>query len=158
MRPDSRLARTVQKVAGSDAFAKVAPKVVPPLDRAVHKFTGGRVLLAQAMLPSVMLTSTGARSGKPRRTPLATVVDGDAWYLVGSNFGGDAHPAWSYNLLAHPEATIDWHGEEVPVRAELLTSEEKAEVWPELTAVWPPFDRYVERSGRDLRVFRLRRH
>ena len=147
--------RTVQKVAASDGFARFAPTVIPPLDRAVSKLTRGRVMLSQWMVPPIVLTTTGARSGEPRRTPLATIpLDGDL-YVVASNFGNERHPAWSYNLIAHPEATVTMHGSDRRVRTTLLSAEEKEAAWPRMVEVWPPYDRYVERSGRDLRVFRL---
>jgi deazaflavin-dependent oxidoreductase (nitroreductase family) len=147
--------RTVQKVAASDGFARFAPTVIPPLDRAVSKLTRGRVMLSQWMVPSIVLTTTGARSGEPRRTPLATIpLDGDL-YVVGSNFGTERHPAWSYNLIADPTASVTYEGRERQVSATLLDAESKQAVWPRLVEVWPLYDRYVERSGRDLRVFRL---
>jgi hypothetical protein len=56
-----------------------------------------------------------------------------------------------------PPAHMSFDGEESDVVAHLLSDEEKAEVWPKLLAMWPTYDRYVERSGRNLRVFRLER-
>jgi deazaflavin-dependent oxidoreductase (nitroreductase family) len=147
----------VQRVAGSPWFLKVGPKVAPPLDRAVHRLTGGRYTVSQFMLPVVMLTTTGARSGLPRPVPLATVPVGDDLVVVGSNFGQKHHPAWSGNLIAHPQAHVSIGGREYDVDAELLDEDGVAEVWPRLTAVWPLFDRYAETAGRTLRVFRLRR-
>ena len=58
--------RVVQKVSSTLGFAKVAPHVIPALDRAVHRLTRGRVLLSAQLLPGVILTSTGARSGQPQ--------------------------------------------------------------------------------------------
>lgn len=147
--------RTVQKIAASDRFARLAPKVIPPLDRAVSKLTSGRVMLSQWIVPSIVLTSTGARSGEQRRTPLATIPLDDDLYVVASNFGGENHPAWSYNLIANPEVTVTMDGEDRPMTATLLDPEQKEQVWPRLVEVWPPYDRYVERSSRNLRVFRL---
>ena len=147
--------RITQKVAGSEGFLRVAPKVVPRLDRAVHRLTRGRVALSQAVVPSLVLHTTGAKSGLPRETPLACLPEGDGWYVVGSNFGQASHPAWTANLLAHPDAAVTVRGKRTEVRARLLDDDEKAEVWPRLVAVWPNYDRYVERSGRNLRVFRL---
>ncbi|MCP4435021.1 MAG: nitroreductase family deazaflavin-dependent oxidoreductase [Actinomycetia bacterium] len=147
--------RAVQKVASSDRFARVAPKVVPPIDRFVSKATKGRIMLSQWVVPSIVLTSTGAKSGQQRRSPLAAVLLRGDIYVVASNFGGEHHPAWSYNLIANPDAMVTMRARDRKVKAHLLTHEQKAEVWPELTKAWPPYDRYVERSGRDLRVFRL---
>ena len=149
------LKNVAHKLAASDLFAKIAPKVVPPADRFVHKISGGRILLGEMLMPSLLLTSTGAKSGQLRESPLATIPYRGNTLVIGSNWGGKKHPAWSYNLIANPDASISLHGKEIDVRAELLTSDEKAVAWPEIVSTWPPFDKYVERSGRDLRVFRL---
>ncbi|WP_030849613.1 nitroreductase family deazaflavin-dependent oxidoreductase [Streptomyces sp. NRRL S-475] len=152
-----RGARVVQKVSSTRGFARVAPHVVPALDRAVHRLTRGRVLLSAQLLPGVVLTSTGARSGLPRRTPLACMPEdaGRCWILVGSNFGRPGHPAWSHNLLAHPDAEISWKGRDVPVTARLLAGEERAAVWQALLRFWPPYAAYQARVEREIRVFRL---
>ncbi|MFF4689462.1 nitroreductase family deazaflavin-dependent oxidoreductase [Streptomyces sp. NPDC001307] len=149
--------RMVQKVSSTRGFAKVAPHVIPALDRAVHRLTGGRYLLSTQMLPGVILTSTGARSGLPRRTPLACMPEGDgtSWLLVGSNFGRPGHPAWSHNLLAHPDAVISWKGRDVPVTARLLTGQERARAWTALLEFWPPYATYQARVTREIRLFRI---
>lgn len=147
--------RTVRRVATSAAFRRVGPKVVPPVDRVLHRLSGGRVVLSRALVPSLVLTTTGRRSGLARETPLACMPDGDGWLVVGSNFGREAHPAWTANLLAHPDATVSVGGRDVPVRATLLSEPEKAAAWPRLVATWPAYDDYARTSRRDLRVFRL---
>jgi len=153
---DGLLSRSVRKVATASWFRKVAPKVLPPLDRGVHHLTRGRVALAQLIVPSMVLTTTGRRSGLDRETPLACVPDGErAWYVVGSNFGQEKHPAWTSNLMAESRAKVAYAKSTYDVTATLLSDEEKAEVWPTLISVWPAFDDYVEASGRSLRVFRL---
>jgi deazaflavin-dependent oxidoreductase (nitroreductase family) len=154
--PGSAVGRVVQRVAGSGPFRRVAPSVLPPLDRFVNRISGGRIHLSAGMLPSLLLTTTGAKSGELREAPLACLPQDDGSFLVvGSNFGREKHPAWSGNLIKTPEATVLYQRRTFPVTAHLLTDEEKAEVWPELTRAWPTFDRYVEVSGRNLRVFRL---
>jgi deazaflavin-dependent oxidoreductase (nitroreductase family) len=147
----------VQKVSSTRGFAKVAPHVIPALDRAVHRLTGGRYLLSTQMLPGVILTTTGARSGLPRRTPLACMPedDGTSWLLVGSNFGRPGHPAWSHNLLAHPDAVISWKGRDVSVTARLLTGQERARAWTALLEFWPPYATYQARVTREIRLFRI---
>ncbi|WP_433451009.1 nitroreductase family deazaflavin-dependent oxidoreductase [Streptomyces sp. CA-142005] len=149
--------RMVRKVSSTRGFAKVAPHVIPALDRAVHRLTGGRYLLSTRMLPGVILITTGARSGLPRRTPLACMPedDGTSWLLVGSNFGRPGHPAWSHNLLAHPEAVISWKGRDVPVTARLLTGQERARAWTALLEFWPPYATYQARVTREIRLFRI---
>jgi len=148
--------RVTQRVAASGAFRAVGPKVVPPVDRLLSRLTGGRVVLSGSMVPSLVLEATGAQSGRTRTTPLACLPeDSGSFLVVGSNFGRERHPAWTANLRAHPEATVTFQGQRVPVTARQLDADEKEAVWPRLTAVWPNYDRYSEVSGRDLRVFRL---
>ncbi|POX46969.1 nitroreductase family deazaflavin-dependent oxidoreductase [Streptomyces sp. Ru71] len=147
--------RLVQKVSSTRAFARIAPHVVPALDRAVHRLSRGRTLLSTLMLPGLVLTTTGARSGLPRRTPLACLPQDDGWLLVGSNFGRPGHPAWTHNLLAHPDARISFRGEEIEVTARLLRGEERAAAWRAALALWPPYAAYQARVEREIRVFRL---
>ncbi|WMX46543.1 nitroreductase/quinone reductase family protein [Streptomyces roseicoloratus] len=150
--------RLIQKVSATRAFARVAPRVIPAVDRAVHRLTGGKVLLSARMLPGVVLTAKGARTGRPRATPLACLPEpGGTWLLVGSNFGRPGHPAWTGNLLAHPDAEISWRGERLPVRARLLAGEERAEAWRAALAFWPPYAAYQARIEREIRLFRLTR-
>ncbi|QXC59298.1 nitroreductase family deazaflavin-dependent oxidoreductase [Aquihabitans sp. G128] len=153
---DGPVGRATRKVATSSAFRKVGPKVVPPLDKALHRLTGGRVIVSRMLVPSLLLTSTGRKSGQPRETPLACVPDDEGgWWVVGSNFGQEHHPAWTGNLVADPSATVSYGKATTAVRADLLDDDEKAAVWPRLTAVWPAYDDYVESSGRNIRVFHL---
>lgn len=152
-----RLALSIQGITRQAWFARVASPVMPALDKASHRLSGGRWLVSSLVVPAVLLETTGARSGQLRQSPLATVPDGPDWLVVGSNWGGEKHPAWTANLLAHPDAVLVQGRRRVPVRATLLDPAEKAAVWPTITALWPSYDAYVERSGRDLRVFRLSR-
>ena len=152
---DGPVGRAMQKMATSSWFRKVGPKVVPPMDRVLNRLTGGRVVVSSLLVPSMVLTTTGRKSGEPRACPLACMPDGDGWFVVGSNFGRDHHPAWTGNLIAEPRATVTYRGATVPVEAVLLDDTAKAEVWPRLVALWPAYDTYVEVSGRNIRVFRL---
>ncbi|MER5617232.1 nitroreductase/quinone reductase family protein [Streptomyces sp. NPDC002215] len=152
--------RLIQKVSSTRAFAKVAPHVVPAMDRAVHRLTRGKVLLSSRMLPGLILTVPGARSGQLRTTPLACMPEkgtGRSWILVGSNFGRTGHPAWTANLLAGPDkGVVNWQGRDVPVRATLLEGEEREEVWRAALKFWPPYATYQARVEREIRLFRLR--
>jgi deazaflavin-dependent oxidoreductase (nitroreductase family) len=154
---EGRVGRTVQRVAGSRQFAPVAKHVIPRLDRTLNRLTSGRFVLSSLLVPSLVLTAKGAKSGQPRTTPLACMPEDDGgWVVVGSNFGQAKHPLWTKNLLAHPDATVTFRGRQVPVRARLLEGEERAATWARLTKIWPTYDRYVELSaGREIRVFRL---
>ncbi|MDX6347321.1 MAG: hypothetical protein QOF84_2111 [Streptomyces sp.] len=151
-----RMTPLVQRVSATRGFAKVAPRVVPAMDKIVHRLSGGRVLLSAQMLPGVVLTAVGAKSGLPRRTPLACMPEeGGTFVLVGSNFGRPDHPAWTANLLRNPEAEVSWKGRDVPVRAVLLAGEDREAAWAALLRFWPPYGAYAARVEREIRLFRL---
>jgi deazaflavin-dependent oxidoreductase (nitroreductase family) len=150
------LTSVARRLASAPWFARIGPKVVPPLDRVLHRLSGGRILLPRIVLPSMVLTTTGHRSGLPREAPLICLPEPDgSFVVVGSNFGREGHPAWTTNLLHQPKAEVSHEGRRIPVVAHLLEGDDRAEVWPRLIGVWPAYDTYVERSGRELRVFRL---
>jgi deazaflavin-dependent oxidoreductase (nitroreductase family) len=79
-------------------------RVLHHLDR----LTRGRHTLSSWLsgLPVVMLTTTGAKTGQQRTSPVIAVPDGDNLVVVASNWGRRQHPAWYYNLRAHPRATV----------------------------------------------------
>ncbi|MEU9864461.1 nitroreductase family deazaflavin-dependent oxidoreductase [Streptomyces sp. NPDC047971] len=148
----------MQKVSSTRTFAKVAPHFIPAMDRAVHRLTRGKVMLSAQMLPGLVLTVRGAKSGLPRVTPLACVPEpGGTWLLIGSNFGREGHPAWTGNLLNSPDAEVSWRGEAILVRAELLRGDERAAAWQTALGFWPPYATYQARVEREIRLFRLTR-
>ena len=149
--------KTVQKAATHTAFAPIASRIMPRVDRFFSKVTKGHFVPSQILVPTLVLTTTGAKSGLTRSTPLATLPDGQGiWYVVGSNFGGVSHPGWSANLRKTPSGAVTFHGKTHAIDAHLLDADERAVVWPKLRAVWPTYDRYIEMAdGRELRVFRL---
>lgn len=144
-------------VLTSAPFRTLAPKVVPRVHRAVHRLSGGRLLDTTAN-PMCLLVTTGARSGRPRETPLAAVpIEDGRLLVVGSNFAAERHPAWTANLLANPRATVTFRGDTHPVEARLLTGEERAVRWEELLRWYPNWRDYSHVTDREFRVFELRR-
>jgi deazaflavin-dependent oxidoreductase (nitroreductase family) len=135
-------------------FARVFRTAVP-LDRLVGRITRGR-FVALGLVPSLLLTTTGRRSGQPRQNPLLYLPDGDGFVVIGSNWGQTRHPAWALNLLANPDATVMLKGSEIPVRATVTTGPERDRLWRLLVTEWPAYQTYVERAGgRDIHIFRL---
>jgi deazaflavin-dependent oxidoreductase (nitroreductase family) len=146
----------VEAMATTAWFSRWGPRIVPGLDRAVHRVTGGRLLMSQAMIDCLILTTTGHRTGLSRSVPLACLPDPDGSFLVvASNFGKLSEPAWSGNLVHDPHATVSYRGRNLSVAARLLDPADKAAAWPRLLRMWPPYARYAESSGRDLQVFQL---
>lgn len=158
-----RLTRIVpRRLLGSVAFAAVGKRVFPPADRALQRLSRGHAsLTAIAGMPLLLLETTGRRTGQTRSTPLVYASQGRDFLVAGSNWGQQQHPAWALNLVAEPVAAVSVHGTRIPVTAKVLRGAERAEVWPLLLDVWPPYDDYVERvhatSEREIMVFRLER-
>lgn len=144
----------VRRAGHTKTLSRLGPLLVPA-DRLVGRLTGGRVV-ALGLAPSLVLTTTGRKSGQPRLSPLVYARDGDDLVVIGSNWGRTRHPAWTYNLRADPRATVTLGGQERPVTAALVTGEERSRLWNLLLAVWPAYATYLKRAGgRDLRIFRL---
>jgi deazaflavin-dependent oxidoreductase (nitroreductase family) len=151
-----RVRGAVEAMATTGWFRRWGPRIVPGLDRTVHRVTGGHLLMSQAMIDCLVLTTTGRQTGLPRSVPLACLRDDDGSFLVvASNFGRRGEPAWSGNLVSDPRATVSYRGTSLAVDARLLSPAERAVAWPRLLRMWPPYARYAESSGRELRVFRL---
>lgn len=93
------------KLFTTERAARFWQRRVAPLEGPVMKATRGRMRLSQS-IPVLMLTSTGARSGKQYETPLAYFTDRDDVVLIASNYGRDRHPNWYHNLLAHPDCEL----------------------------------------------------
>lgn len=129
---------------------------MPPLERATKFVTRGRTPLSGAIVPSLVLHTIGAKSGEPRRTELMYWPDDEGRIVItGSNFARDAHPAWTWNLLAHPRAFVEVKGTRIDVVAELVGDDEREAMWEFLERNWPGYRGYERSSGRTLRIFRL---
>ncbi len=143
-------------------FASTAPgswliRRLVPLDRRLMNRTNGRFsLFGPVALPQLLLTTVGRQSGRPRTNPLSFLRDGDRLLLVGSNFGQSAHPGWSSNLLAHPDATVSMSGQVVPVSAVPLEGDDRERALNKFFE-YPMYRAYRGRTDRELRVFALRR-
>jgi len=130
--------------------------LVPRVDKAIHKVTRGRMMLSQLLVPTLYLTTVGAKSGLERVTPLLCMPEDDGgWVVVGSNYGREGHPAWTGNLLKTPEARVEYERRTYKVVGTLLEGEERARVWVRLNEVWPVYEKYQAGVDRQLRVFRL---
>ncbi|MEH0935094.1 nitroreductase family deazaflavin-dependent oxidoreductase [Micromonospora sp. CPCC 205543] len=146
---------TLARRLGHHAWFGATMRLLVPADRAVGRLTRGR-MIAFGLVPSLVITTTGRRSGKPRSNPLLYVRDGDGYVVIGSNWGQRHQPGWALNLLADPEAEVDVKGRRVPVRAAVATGAERERLWRLLVTEWPAYRTYVDRAGgREIRIFRL---
>lgn len=137
-------------------FRWAAPRVLPPAERLIGAVSSGRVQLSALLVPSLVLHTTGAKSGEPRDTALMYTADGMGRAIVaGTSFARDRHPGWTYNLLARPDAAITVRGRRMPVHASLIGGDERDAAWARIEAQWPGYRAYERESGRVVRLFRL---
>ena len=107
--------------------------------------------------PILILTTTGRKSGEPRSNALIFGRHGDDFLVVGSKGGAPAAPAWYVNLDANPEVQVQVKGDRFAAHARTATAEEKPELWKIMTAVWPDYDQYQQRTDREIPVVILTR-
>ena len=136
--PDAETIKTFNKTI-TDEFRANDGKVGGP-------FEGADLLL---------LSTTGAKSGQPRLSPLAYLrVDGKL-LIIGSFAGADVNPAWVHNLRANPSAHVEIGDESSDVTARELPPAERDELFPKITAVAPGFAEYQAKTTRVIPVFEL---
>ena len=107
--------------------------------------------------PLLLLTSTGAKSGKPYVNPMMYLADGDRWLVFASYAGAPNNPAWYHNLVANPDAVIEVGAETVEVTAVVLEGEERDRKYAEQVRLYPGFGEYQEKTSRVIPVVALER-
>jgi deazaflavin-dependent oxidoreductase (nitroreductase family) len=107
-------------------------------------------------VPTLLLTTTGRRSGTRRRTALIYGRTGDdpgaGYVVVASKGGAPEHPAWFLNLEASPDAEIQVGADVLPVRARVAEGEERDALWRRMAVIWPDYDEYQTRTDRQIPV------
>ncbi|HET6951503.1 MAG TPA: nitroreductase/quinone reductase family protein [Acidimicrobiales bacterium] len=133
-----------------DTFTKIGTGV----HRGIFTASKGRVLGKISGMPGVQLTTTGRRSGKTRKTMLASPIQTDGRVVVVASYNGaPRHPAWYLNLCSNPEVTLTIAGRDPqPMVARTATAEERAELWPRIVQVGDSYARYQAKTRREIPV------
>ena len=139
---------------------------LPPLLKSIfvavnvgfYRFFGRRMRIQGR--PLLLLTTTGAKTGKRRETPLGWFEDdpprADAWLVVASAAGAASHPGWYVNLARRPDdASIDVGGEHVVVTPQSLEGDERERAWARIVALAPGYGQYAVTTDREIPVVRL---
>jgi F420H(2)-dependent quinone reductase len=142
---------------GETAAAEYVPS---PSDRvrdqvARYEASGGTDGGELGGLPVVILTTTGARSGNVRKNPVMRVERDGTYAAIASYAGNPNNPQWYYNLLAHPDATVQDGSSVRRVRARELSGEEKQAWWGVADALNPNYAKYRASAGRDIPILAL---
>ena len=125
--------------------------------RWVYQRTNGKVLSRMRGKPTLLLTTTGRRSGRPHTIPLPYLPDGDTMIVIGSASGAERHPAWVLNLIANPRVTVQYLADSGPAHAEILADSERTATWERISAEAPWYAGYQQRTSREIPLVRLTR-
>ncbi len=153
-----RMVRPVAITLGGQPWLPKLNKYVVRVDRGLQRATRGRLgLVNLAGLEGLMLTVPGAKTGIVRTTPLLCVPTDGGWLVAGSNWGAQKPPAWVGNLAAAKTAGVQFEGVNYQVTAREQKGAEREVAWETMRRTWPNYDKYAERTSREIRVFFLDR-
>ncbi|BDT92280.1 nitroreductase [Nocardia sputorum] len=129
-----------------------ALKTMNTVHRALLKLSFGKLGNDFSGMPSLELTTTGRKSGRPHSVMLtAPIIDGDTYVVVASRGGDPVHPAWFLNLRDNPDVVVSVRsGPKTPMTARVATPEERAQLWPRVTAAQSVYAGYQTKTTREI--------
>jgi deazaflavin-dependent oxidoreductase (nitroreductase family) len=152
--PRGVLYRTYARLAGTRLAGWISRRIAWRLDPHLLRLTRGR-LGAGLVLPTALLETRGARSGRIRRNGVIYFHDGERVTIIASKLGLPEHPSWFHNARAHPDVLLGGHA----FRAELVEDEaSRARLWALADRVFPAYATYrvrAARAGREIPILQL---
>jgi deazaflavin-dependent oxidoreductase (nitroreductase family) len=148
----------MQHIAGTRAGAWVFARTLRHIDRALLRLSRGQVTLPAvvAALPVLTVTTTGARTGQRRTTPLLGVPAGDDIAVIGTNFGQSRTPGWYHNMRADPKVEVTYRNKTVKALAREADDGERRAIWDRARPVYVGYDAYASRiKNREIHVMIL---
>ncbi|MCP4428477.1 MAG: nitroreductase family deazaflavin-dependent oxidoreductase [Chloroflexi bacterium] len=118
---------------------------------------GGKVGGHFAAMKLLLLHTTGAKSGKLRINPAACMADGDRYVIIASKAGAPTHPDWYHNLVANPEVKVEVGTEQFHALATVAEEPEWSELYDKMSALYPFFSEYKDKTTRIIPVIVLTR-
>jgi len=140
----------------TEAEVKRFRRMLKPFSRFnsfIYKLTGGRVMGRLQGRPIMLVTMTGAKSGKSRTVPLMYVPYKEGVIIVASQGGSPRSPVWTRNLIANPDIVVQYKSKLMNLRARQVDDAEKALVWPICVEHYPEYEDYQKRTDRKIPVF-----
>ena len=127
--------------------------------RLIEEFraNGGKVGGMWEGTPLLLLTTRGAKSGQRRTTPMMYISDGDRLLVIASNAGALTHPAWYYNIVAHPHVTVEVGFETFDATTLVMEGEERYRLWNRIVELYPFFEEHQAKIARQIPVIALSR-
>jgi deazaflavin-dependent oxidoreductase (nitroreductase family) len=136
----------------ADTMAEFNQKVIDEF-----RSSGGKVGGPFTGAPMIIITHTGAKSGKTHTTPLVYSKDSDRYVIIASKAGAPTNPGWYHNLLAHPDVTVEVGNETFEVRAVEIKGAERDRLFEAQARLMPQFNDYQKRTTRKIPVLALER-
>ncbi len=156
-----RVRRLVRTIGGVRPVGWLLARTAHHIDRPVFKVTKGRHTFVSLIsgLPIVMLTTTGARTGRQGTVPVVGIADGERLAVIASNYGHRHHPTWYHNLIANPVATVEVGSERFKIRATPAQGKARDRLYTAHAALMPDlgFVEYPKRTKRVIPVLVLER-
>jgi deazaflavin-dependent oxidoreductase (nitroreductase family) len=152
------LKRTIRRTAGWKPLSLFYARTLHVIDKLVFRVTRGRATFTSwlAGLPVAWLTTTGAKSGAERTSPVLAIPCGDGKLIViASNYGQRKNPSWYHNLRANPRTRILFDGDEQEMVARELEGEERARWYERGIEIYPGWVQYRTRAPRQIPVIEL---
>jgi len=125
--------------------------------KVIEQFRAGGEIEGMHRERLLLLTTTGARSGHQRTTPMMFHPDGDRVLVMASNAGARKTPDWYANLSANPSVRVEIGDESYPATATVLTGDERARLWANITTANPFFLDHEKKAEREIPVVALAR-
>lgn len=104
------------------------------------------------LVPTLLLTTVGRKSGKAVTLPLIYGKTGDGYAIVASKGGAPTHPAWYLNLCAQPEVDVQVEARRFRARAHTASGDERTALWNQMVGIYAPYTEYQGRAEREIPV------
>ncbi len=111
----------------------------------------------KGMVPTLLLTTIGRKSGRELTLPLIFGEYGDEYVVVASKGGAPAHPAWYVNLAANPKVKVQIKGDKFDAIARTANASERATLWPKVVEIYGPYEDYQKKTDREIPIVILKR-
>jgi proline iminopeptidase len=98
-------------------------------------------------VPSLLLTTTGRKSGQSYMFPLFYGSTGDSYFVIASKGGAPEHPGWYRNILSNPNVSIQVGTAKMQATARTATGEERTRLWKQAVEFFPPYADYEVKAG-----------
>jgi deazaflavin-dependent oxidoreductase (nitroreductase family) len=158
VRKPSAIQVAVQRVATAKPVTWFFAKTLRHLDGAALRLSRGQVTLSAVVagIPVLTVTTTGARTGQRRTSPLLGVPAGDDIAVIGTSFGQPRTPGWYLNMRANPEIDVTYRNKTIRAFAREASPEDGQAIWDRARTIYGGYDAYARRiKGRKIHIMIL---